>query len=148
MTNEELQQLVEELSLQYFDRPFRHQAVFNHRLRTTGGRYLLRSHHLEFNVKQYETFGKEALISIIKHELCHYHLHIEGLGYRHRDKDFKNLSFKVGAPRYCSPLPEPRVNYEYQCTKCGQVYYRMRRINLDKYGCGKCRAKLQLTRKV
>ena len=38
----------------------------------------------------------EELIGIIKHELCHYHLHLEGKGYQHRDKDFKELLKKVG----------------------------------------------------
>ena len=41
MTDLELQHLVEELSIKYFERPFVHKAYFNYRLRTTGGRYLL-----------------------------------------------------------------------------------------------------------
>ena len=41
MTNEELQTWVEQLSLEHFEWPFRHRAVFNARLRTTGGRYFL-----------------------------------------------------------------------------------------------------------
>ncbi|TDM10480.1 SprT family protein [Macrococcus lamae] len=149
MTNEELQQLVEQISLKFFDKPFCHTAVFNKRLRTTGGRYLLKSHHLEFNYRQYEVYGIEALVNIIKHELCHYHLHIEGIGYKHRDKDFKELSRKVGAPRYCDILPEHNhFKYEYCCANCGKIYLRQRRIDTFKYGCGKCRGKLQLTRKV
>ena len=51
----------------------------------------------------------EELIGIIKHELCHYHLHIEGKGYQHRDRDFKQLLQKVDAPRFCSPLPANKV---------------------------------------
>ena len=47
MTQEELQQLVEEISLKSFQRPFKHQAMFNPRLRTTGGRYHLNDHHLD-----------------------------------------------------------------------------------------------------
>ncbi|EMP3376764.1 TPA: SprT family protein, partial [Enterococcus faecium] len=46
MTQEELQQLVEEISLKSFQLPFKHQAMFNPRLRTTGGRYHLNDHHL------------------------------------------------------------------------------------------------------
>ena len=37
----------------------------------------------------------DELISIIKHELCHYHLHQEGKGYKHRDQDFKDLLKKL-----------------------------------------------------
>ena len=45
----------------------------------------------EINPLVVEVYGMEELIGVIKHELCHYHLHIEGKGYRHRDADFKNL---------------------------------------------------------
>ncbi len=39
MTEAQLQKLVEEISLKFFRRPFRHRAIFNKRLKTTGGRY-------------------------------------------------------------------------------------------------------------
>lgn len=89
MNNQELQSLVCDISLKYFKIPFKHNAYFNSRLRTTGGRYLLKSHDIEINPKQYEHYGKEAIIDIVKHELCHYHLHILGKGYKHKDRDFK-----------------------------------------------------------
>ena len=91
MTEEELQALVEMLSLKYFKRPFKHRARFNPRLQTTGGRYLLSSHDLELNQKMLTEHSREVLIGTIKHELCHYHLHLEKRGYRHRDQDFKQL---------------------------------------------------------
>ncbi|MBC8923816.1 SprT family protein, partial [Escherichia coli] len=47
MNQAELQRHMEEVSLQFFQKEFRHQAVFNARLRTTGGRYLLKSHNIE-----------------------------------------------------------------------------------------------------
>ena len=78
LNQSELQRLVEKISLESFSVPFKHQASFNNRLRTTGGRYLLRSHNLEFNPKQLESFGLEEFIKIIKHELVHYHLHLAG----------------------------------------------------------------------
>ena len=76
MDNKALQELVSNIPIEYFNKPFKHNAVFNKRLRTTGGRYLLNSHDIEINPKQYEYFGVEALIDIIKHELCHYHCFI------------------------------------------------------------------------
>lgn len=47
MNNEILQKMVEKLSEEKFGRKFRHCAYFNKRLRTTGGRYLLKSHDIE-----------------------------------------------------------------------------------------------------
>lgn len=150
MDNHELQKLVEEISNTYFNKPFLHQAIFNRRLRTTGGRYLLNSHNIEMNKKYLEQLGKEELIGIIKHELCHYHLHLEGRGYKHSDKDFKQLLKKVGAPRYCSMLPEMEEKRKkqksllYLCIECRQSYRRKRKLDTKKYVCGRCRGKLTL----
>ncbi|WAA12567.1 SprT family protein [Fervidibacillus halotolerans] len=144
MDNEQLQKLVEKISIDYFNKPFSHRATFNPRLRTTGGRYLLHTGNIEINKKYYDVFGEKELIGIIKHELCHYHLHQEKKGYRHRDQDFKILAKKVGAPRYCQPLlNQEQTMYHYQCTKCNLLFKRRRKINLSKYVCGKCGGKLK-----
>ncbi|BBW98277.1 SprT family protein [Geobacillus icigianus] len=148
MDQKQLQALVEQVSLSAFGKPFRHTASFNPRLRTVGGRYVLQTHNIELNKKHYDRFGEEELIAIIKHELCHYHLHLEGKGYRHRDRDFRELLAKVGAPRYCRPLEQKaktaKVIHIYICTSCGLAYKRKKRINTDRYVCGRCRGRLEL----
>ncbi|WP_347552809.1 SprT family protein [Pseudalkalibacillus hwajinpoensis] len=146
MNNDELQQIVETVSEKWFRLPFRHKAKFNSRLRTTGGRYLLRSHNLEFNRKHYEQFGMDELIGIIKHELCHYHLHIQNRGYKHQDRDFKLLLSQVGGSRYCQVVPGQRrveaIKHTYECAGCGSKYRRKRRIDTSRFVCGKCRGGL------
>lgn len=150
MDNNELQNLVESISIEVFHKPFLHKATFNNRLRSTGGRYLLKTGNIELNKKYYEHFGKKELIGIIKHELCHYHLHLEGKGYKHRDKDFRLLLKQVGAPRFCSSLPGSRSERKshrvlvYECKECTQVYSRKRKINTMRFVCGKCKGKLFL----
>ena len=148
MTDEQLQQLVEQLSIERFGLPFRHRAYFNSRLKSTGGRYLLRSHNIEFNKKLYDHFGMQELEGIALHELCHYHLHIRGMGYQHRDRDFRELLKKVGAPRFCSTLPKKESSrslskqikvHIYQCEKCKLIYRRKRKMDVTKYCCSKCR---------
>ncbi|MEC1623216.1 SprT family protein [Bacillus mojavensis] len=146
MDNKELQKLTEDISNTYFKKPFRHQAVFNDRLKTTGGRYLLTSHNIELNRKYLIEHGREELIGIIKHELCHYHLHLEGKGYKHRDRDFRTLLQQVNAPRFCTPLKkktEIKKTYRYICTACGQQYIKRRAMNPERYRCGKCRGKIK-----
>lgn len=146
MTDEQLQQLVRNISSRFFQKAFVHDALFNKRLKTTGGRYLLSTHNIEVNPKSFELFGEEEVIQIIKHELCHYHLHIEGKGYQHRDRDFKELLKKVDAPRFCSSIPnkleESKRKHLYTCSECGVLYRRKRRLNTEKYRCGKCLGKL------
>lgn len=154
MDDLELQKLVEEISLQSFGKSFRHKAYFNGRLRSTGGRYMLNTHNIEINRKYLDQLGHDELTGIIKHELCHYHLHIEGKGYKHRDIDFRLLMKEVGAPRFCSPLPEKTKNNTkqqtviYVCINCGQIYERRRKINVQKYVCGKCKGKLKKVKEV
>lgn len=145
MNDEILQQWVEKVSLEEFGKPFRHQARFNRRLRTTGGRYCLHNHSIEINPKFLEQMGEEVVLGIIRHELCHYHLHLEGKGYRHRDPEFRALLTKVKGLRYAPTLPENKALakiYFYQCIDCGQTYQRRRKVNLDRYRCGKCHGQL------
>lgn len=149
MTNEELQDLVKAVSQASFAKPFRHQARFNGRLRTTGGRYLLKSHDIEINPRHLLEHGEDELLGIIKHELCHYHLHLEGKGYRHADADFKRLLQAVGGSRYCQSLPTMRrkalpYKYELKCMDCGMSYKRKRKMDPSRYVCGRCRGKLRL----
>ncbi|EUJ19084.1 SprT family protein [Listeria aquatica] len=142
MENAELQALMESVSVEYFGKSFSHQARFNARLRTTGGRYLLRSHDIEMNPKYLSTFGKAEFIQIMKHELCHYHLHLENRGYKHRDADFRNLLREVGAPRFCKPIEMEKNLHGYACKKCGTSFMRQRKMNVSRYRCGRCGGKL------
>ncbi|SDH80728.1 SprT-like protein [Alteribacillus persepolensis] len=147
MDDETLTELTKEISTQYFAKPFLHKAVFNRRLRTTGGRYLLHSHHIEINPKHYERFGREELVAILKHELCHYHLHLEGKGYQHKDRNFKDLLEQVGGARHCKTIPElqnrRKTIHLYQCLECEQTFRRHRRMDTAKYVCGICRGKIK-----
>lgn len=149
MTDEELQTWVERVSLRDFGRPFLHRARFNSRLRSTGGRYFMHSHDIEISSRQLEAFGPEEVEKIIKHELCHYHLHLQRKGFRHRDRDFKELLRKVGGTRHCAPLPGVRrrsepYRYKLVCVNCRTAYLRKRKTNPRRYLCGVCRGRLKL----
>ena len=142
MNEHELQQLTMEISRTSFHREFTHKITYNKRLRSSGGRYLLKSGNIEINPLVEKELGLEALVGVIKHELCHYHLHQSGGGYRHRDADFKRLLHQVGGSRFVERMKEP--NFIYECTACHHRYPRMRKMNTNRYVCGKCRGKLIL----
>ncbi|MFK2826306.1 SprT family protein [Bacillus sp. B190/17] len=151
MNGQELQLLTEKISREWFGRPFLHKATFNTRLKTTGGRYILQSHDIEVNKKYFEVYGQEELEGIIKHELCHYHLHLEGKGYRHRDKDFRELLRAVKAPRHCTPLTGAGVKSSarllmYRCNDCRFVYTRKRKMDTMRYVCGRCKGSITLVK--
>ena len=142
MNEHELQQLTQDISRSSFYREFTHKITYNKRLRSSGGRYLLKTGTIEINPLVEQELGLEALIGVIKHELCHYHLHQTGGGYRHRDADFKRLLHQVGGSRFVERMKEP--NFIYECTACHHRYPRMRKMNTNRYVCGKCRGKLIL----
>ena len=142
MNEHEVQQLTQEISRSSFHREFTHKITYNRRLRSSGGRYLLKTGNIEINPLVEQELGLEALIGVIKHELCHYHLHQTGGGYRHRDADFKRLLHQVGGSRFVERMKEP--NFIYECTACHHRYPRMRKMNTNRYVCGKCRGKLIL----
>ena len=147
MTDFELTALVKNLSTALFNQPFKHGATFNSRLRTTGGRYLLSNHNIEINPKMLTEHGQDVLIGVIKHELCHYHLHLSNKGYQHRHQDFKQLLAAVGGSRFAPASPKvikKKKVIHYQCSNCGQDYQRQRKINLSRYVCSKCRGQLIL----
>ncbi|SEK60579.1 SprT-like protein [Carnobacterium iners] len=147
MKQVELQKLVEEISIVYFKQPFEHVATFNSRLRTTGGRYHLKSHNLDFNLKILEAFGMLEFIKVIKHELCHYHLHLAGKGYQHKDNDFKVLLKQTGGSRFVQSVKitsDEKKIWLYQCKSCQIIIRRQRRFNTKKFVCGKCKGKLIL----
>lgn len=146
LNGHELYALVDKLSNQYFHKPFKDHVRFNNRLRTTGGRYIPSRRVIELNPKYVLETDEKEFIGIIKHELCHYHLHIEGKGYKHGDIDFKRLLKVTGSPRHCNPLPSNKrqEKHLYICKKCAYVYKRQRKVNVNKYRCGKCGGKLSL----
>lgn len=147
MDNSELQQLVEQVSLQWFQKPFLHMAVFNTRLRTTAGRYIHGPQRIEINPRYHALHGGDELILTIKHELCHYHLALEKRPFNHGAADFRVLLDKVGATRYAKPSPELANRrtqvHVYICVQCRHTYHRRRRVNTRRYVCGKCKGKLQ-----
>ncbi|MDR0299503.1 MAG: SprT family protein [Streptococcaceae bacterium] len=140
LTNSELTDFVNKISLESFNRTFKHKAFWNSRLRTTGGRFFPKDGHLDFNPKFAE---HPDFVKIILHELCHYHLYYAHAGYKHENRDFKILLQQVGGSRHAPALTPRKINYLYSCENCGQEYPRQRKIDTRKYRCGKCRGKLK-----
>ena len=139
--NLDLQTYVEEVSLEFFKEDFKHKAVWNNRLRTTGGRFFPKDSHLDFNPRIYDSFDDQVFLGIVKHELTHYHLYQRGLAYNHKSQAFKSLLKEVKGLRF-TPSLEEDFKCLYRCSKCDLIYKRRRLINISKYRCGRCAGKL------
>lgn len=142
----DLTKYVQEVSREDFGWEFRHTAQWNNRLKTTGGRFFPKDGHLDFNTKLYAEHGIEVFRKIVRHELCHYHLYFQKRGYKHGDREFKELLAKVDGLRYAPQrlTIQQSFRYKYCCQSCGQMYPRKRRIDVRKYRCGKCQGTLEL----
>lgn len=137
-----LTEFVCQVSLEDFGKPFLHEAHWNKRLQSTGGRFFPKDGHLDFNPKLLEVYGEDLFRKIVRHELCHYHLYFEKKGYKHGDRDFKELLKTVNGLRFAPPLPNNRRKYQYSCQTCGHIYWRKRQIDTQKYRCGFCKGGL------
>ena len=137
---------VRQVSLEDFGLVFKHEAFWNQRLRTTGGRFFPKDGHLDFNPKMYEAVDELTFRKIVRHELCHYHLYFQGKGYQHKDRDFKELLKAVDGLRFVPYLTNSHSKplKLYRCQSCQQRYQRKRRIDTKRYRCGVCRGKLLL----
>ncbi len=109
---------------------------------------------IEISWSHWESFGEHEVEAIIKHELCHYHLHQQKRGYKHRDVEFKALLVKVGGTRFCSALPRAAEGmrkrkieaYKYRvlCNGCARQQLRKRFFRVERYRCGFCKGTLTL----
>lgn len=138
-----LTEYIKEVSEADFGKPFLHEAYWNKRLRSTGGRFFPKDGHLDFNPKILEEFGCDVFRKIVRHELCHYHLYYEKKGFNHKDQDFKQLLKAVDGLRYSPKSSNNHPKYHYQCCSCKKLYFRQRKLNLNKYVCGICHGKLK-----
>lgn len=146
LCNKRLTKTVDQLSKKHFSKPFIDKARYNDRLRTTGGRYIPSKRCIEVNPKYVREMPYNEVIGIIKHELVHYHLHIEGKPFGHGDQEFKQLLKETNSPRFCKPLPsniKKEKIHVYICTSCKAVYNRRRRVNIEKMRCGKCKGRIK-----
>ncbi|MDX6153732.1 SprT family protein [Marinococcus sp. PL1-022] len=147
MTDEELTALTQEISAEKFQKLFKHRASFNQRLRTTGGRYVLSTGNIEVNPRSMNDYGRQEVIDIVKHELCHYHLHLEGKGYKHQDGEFQELLRRVKGTMHCRSLEQYRLKqkkrYQYTCKSCHISFKRTRQLDTRKYVCAACKGTLK-----
>ena len=80
----------------------------------------------------------EALREILKHEMIHLWLHVQGKPCGHT-AEFRQKAHEVGQPktRHGIDLPRPRTGWLYTCGQCGRETLRRRRTSRA-MACGIC----------
>lgn len=123
MNDTSLTMLAEEVARETFKRSFGGKAVFNSRFRSRGGDVNIKLSLIRISRRLYEEHGREAVIGVLRHELCHLFLFRDGLPYTHRSKEFKELAAAVGAPRFAPPIkkstqPKRYRRFYFACPSC------------------------------
>lgn len=71
----------------------------------------------------------EAIVEIVKHEMIHLWLHVQGLPSGHTP-DFRTKARRMGQPktRHQIDIPRPRQGWEYSCPICRSTFVRRKRF--------------------
>lgn len=127
MNDSSLTILTEAVARDNFGRSFGGQAVFNNRFRSRGGDVNVKQSLIRVSRRLYDEHGREAVIGVLRHELCHLFLYRDGLAYTHRSKEFKDLAAAVGAPRFAPAInndqqPRRYRRFYFACPACGSRF--------------------------
>lgn len=145
LANGNLQDLTVEIATKIFRRVYRGSIKFNPRLRSTGGRCVVES-GFPIEINPIVATNDEALVDVIKHELCHYYCMVDGDSGNHNSPKFKEMILIHGGNKelnFADLKPEllgrkiivnGRVA-NYLCPKCG---YRTVLSAGTKLQCSQC----------
>lgn len=127
MNDSSLTMLAEAVAKDTFGRSFSGQAVFNNRFRSRGGDVNVKQSLIRVSRRLYDEHGRDAVIGVLQHELCHLFLFRDGLPFTHRSKEFKDLAAAVGAPRFAPAIKKDRQPGRYRrfyfaCPACGSRF--------------------------
>ncbi|WP_145367794.1 SprT-like domain-containing protein, partial [Staphylococcus aureus] len=133
MSNHKLHPILHNLSQQKFPPTFPHSPYFNKTLPTTPRPYLLNSHHIQINPKQYHHYPQHPLLKIILHQLSHYHFHIPRKPYQHKHQHFKPFTQHLPPPTFSNTIQtyQQPPNYQYYSTKSHPKYIPIPKLHTN-----------------
>lgn len=149
MLNQDLYAKYLEFNKKYFDNklPFDVKVVWDNRLVASAGSYNWSWGNTNKTIKLSPHYIKkfpEELDNILLHEMIHAS-GIRGHGERFKKEMRRINSFGWNVQTHSK---ERAVTHTYVCKQCKQTIKRSRRINVERYVCGKCGGKLTLKKEV
>ncbi len=138
-SQEQLELLANQLSLQHWKKTCDIPVVWNGRLRAAMGRFAYTTKGkqripLKIELSKYaaQHLNKDTFISVLLHELCHYHLFIEGKPFHDHHPQFEMELVRVGAIS-THTVQVPQKAYELFCSHCQKPLGKRKRINTKNY---------------
>ncbi|TPG71491.1 sprT domain-containing protein [Brevibacillus laterosporus] len=142
-SSEELYQIGNQLSLQYFGRPCKVPIEWDKSVKDAAGRFIFeRTHQKPIKIVQslwqYTQFGAQHVIATLKHELVHYHLCLQKKPFADGTPEFVAECRRIGAPLFAVKMLEGYQTYCSVCSAKAEVLKKPRKK--DKSPC--CKADL------
>lgn len=145
---EKLAQLARTLSLKHWNKDCLIPVEWNGRLTASMGRFAYKVRgkeripiKIEMSKHAAKFLDQETLSKVLLHELCHYHLFIQGRPFADHHPQFEKELERVGAIS-TNTVQVPQKGYELSCSRCQKVVGKRRRINTKLYKSICCEAPL------
>lgn len=139
MDPQKLKRLANKLSLHFWGKPCQIPVAWNGRLRRTMGRFLFTEQSgkrtpLKIELSKYaaQWIDRDIFVAVLLHELCHYHLFIQGQPYQDHHPVFEQELKRVGAIS-TQRVQLPQKAYKLYCQGCERYLGIRRRLNTSRY---------------
>jgi SprT-like protein len=143
-----LQKLADKLSLHYWQRKCEVPVTWNGRLTRSMGRFLYSTkgkgrtpQGIELSKYAAQFINRDIFISVLLHELCHYHLFIQGKPFDDHHPVFEKELERVGAIS-TNTVQIPQKSFQLYCSKCNKSIGIRKRLNTALYRSGCCKGKI------
>jgi SprT-like protein len=145
---EKLQALANKLSQHFWRQDCAIPVVWNGRLTKAMGRFLFSPQskkplplRIEMSKHAAQFINREIFIAVLLHELCHYHLFIQGQPFDDHHPLFEKELRRVGAIS-TNTVQIPQKGFQLMCSKCKKKIGTRKRFNTARYLSGCCKAKV------
>lgn len=125
ITEKELNLLAKELCQRYFQEEFNGIVQWSNRMTKITGN-CRQDGRIGLNYNYYLYYGKEEIIQVLLHELCHYYCFQKVGWHDHSTPLFLEYLNKTGARMKGKPLPV--LTYHYECSNCDNTWFFLKKL--------------------
>lgn len=140
-----IQQLANKLSQHFWQADCAIPVVWNGRLTRSMGRFIFKIDgskripiKIELSKYSSQFIDRDIFVAVLLHELCHYHLFVQGKPFEDRHPVFEKELQRVGAIS-TNRVQIPQKAYKLYCSACNAYLGTRKRLNVRRYLSQCCR---------
>lgn len=148
----ELERIADEFLIENFAMELDVPIVLNGRLSKALGRHVYFRHaketvQIELSKDLIRYYDDETVIDVLKHELVHHALLVDGLPHRDGEYYFEKTLKELGVSR-TNHYSHKGKSHIYECTGCQNTFKEVRKFNTARYRCSRCQSQLMYVKQV